>query len=76
MKKTWAVVDAESHQKDDVKRETVYCQNDDDETEVQKEDTIQGDHGILQTLFMFCINYWSQFCVMSGHTLMSLIVNE
>ncbi|XP_066542697.1 X-ray repair cross-complementing protein 5 [Hoplias malabaricus] len=42
VKKTWAVVDAESHQKDDVKRETVYCLNDDDETEVQKDDTIQG----------------------------------
>lgn len=42
VKKTWAVVDAESHQKDDVKRETVYCLNDDNETEVQKDDTIQG----------------------------------
>uniref|UniRef100_A0A8C2K046 X-ray repair cross-complementing protein 5 n=1 Tax=Cyprinus carpio TaxID=7962 RepID=A0A8C2K046_CYPCA len=27
---------------EEVKRETVYCLNDDDETEVQKEDTIQG----------------------------------
>lgn len=43
MKKTWAVVDAESHQKDDVKRETVYCRDDDEETEVQKDETIQGD---------------------------------
>ncbi|KAL7865398.1 hypothetical protein SRHO_G00106450 [Serrasalmus rhombeus] len=42
LKKTWAVVDAESHQKDDVKRETVYCLSDDNETEVQKDDTIQG----------------------------------
>ncbi|XP_036425579.1 X-ray repair cross-complementing protein 5 [Colossoma macropomum] len=42
MKKSWAVVDAESHQKDDVKRETVYCLSDDNETEVQKDDTIQG----------------------------------
>ncbi|KAL7882043.1 hypothetical protein AOLI_G00088920 [Acnodon oligacanthus] len=42
IKKTWAVVDAESHQKDDVKRETVYCLSDDNETEVQKDDTIQG----------------------------------
>nr|XP_055071821.1 X-ray repair cross-complementing protein 5 [Misgurnus anguillicaudatus] len=42
VKKSWAVVDAESHQKDNVRRETVYCLNDDDETEVQKEDTIQG----------------------------------
>ncbi|TSK92940.1 X-ray repair cross-complementing protein 5 [Bagarius yarrelli] len=42
VKKTWAVVDAESHQKDDVKRETVYCLDDDNETEVQKDDVIQG----------------------------------
>ncbi|XP_072541137.1 X-ray repair cross-complementing protein 5 [Salminus brasiliensis] len=42
VKKSWAVVDAESHLKDDVKRETVYCLNDDNETEVQKDDTIQG----------------------------------
>ncbi|KAA0715413.1 X-ray repair cross-complementing protein 5 [Triplophysa tibetana] len=42
VKKTWAVVDAESHQKDDVKRETVYCRDDDEETEVQKDETIQG----------------------------------
>ncbi|KAM9487161.1 X-ray repair cross-complementing protein 5-like [Clarias gariepinus] len=42
IKKTWAVVDAESHQKDDVKRDTVYCLNDDNETEVQKDDVIQG----------------------------------
>ncbi|CAM4600033.1 unnamed protein product [Leuciscus chuanchicus] len=42
VKKSWAVVDAQSHQRDDVKRESVYCLNDDDETEVQKDDTIQG----------------------------------
>ncbi|XP_062861614.1 X-ray repair cross-complementing protein 5 isoform X2 [Trichomycterus rosablanca] len=42
IKKIWSVVDAESHRKDDVKRETVYCLNDDNETEVQKEDVIQG----------------------------------
>ncbi|KAK3543304.1 hypothetical protein QTP70_014034 [Hemibagrus guttatus] len=42
IKKTWAVVDAESHQKDDVKKDTVYCLNDDNETEVQKDDVIQG----------------------------------
>uniref|UniRef100_A0A4W4H648 X-ray repair cross-complementing protein 5 n=2 Tax=Electrophorus electricus TaxID=8005 RepID=A0A4W4H648_ELEEL len=41
-KKSWAVVEAESHQKDDVKRETVFCLNDDNETEVEKEKTIQG----------------------------------
>ncbi|XP_051566597.1 X-ray repair cross-complementing protein 5 [Myxocyprinus asiaticus] len=42
VKKTWAVVDAQSHQKDDIKRETVYCLDDDNETEIQKDDTIQG----------------------------------
>ncbi|XP_047671352.1 X-ray repair cross-complementing protein 5 isoform X1 [Tachysurus fulvidraco] len=42
IKKNWAVVDAESHRKDDVKRDTVYCLNDDNETEVQKDDVIQG----------------------------------
>ncbi|XP_026126918.1 X-ray repair cross-complementing protein 5 [Carassius auratus] len=42
VKKSWAIVDAQSHQRDDVKRETVYCLNDDDETEVQRDDTIQG----------------------------------
>ncbi|KTG37156.1 hypothetical protein cypCar_00040867 [Cyprinus carpio] len=43
VKKSWTIVDAQSHQRDDVKRETVYCLNDDDETEVQKDDTIQVD---------------------------------
>lgn len=42
VKKIWTVVDAKTHRKDDVRKETVYCLNDDDETEVQKEDTIQG----------------------------------
>ncbi|NXQ49922.1 XRCC5 protein, partial [Catharus fuscescens] len=42
VKKLWAVVDAKTHRKEDVQRETVYCLNDDDETEVQKDDTIQG----------------------------------
>ncbi|XP_054470754.1 X-ray repair cross-complementing protein 5 isoform X2 [Anoplopoma fimbria] len=42
LKKTWTTVDAQSNQKDDVKRETVYCLDDDNETEVQKDDTIQG----------------------------------
>ncbi|KAB5577299.1 hypothetical protein PHYPO_G00208290 [Pangasianodon hypophthalmus] len=42
IKKTWVIVDAESHQKDDVKRDTVYCLSDDNETEVQKDDVIQG----------------------------------
>ncbi|NXE88598.1 XRCC5 protein, partial [Menura novaehollandiae] len=42
VKKLWTVVDAKTLRKDDVQKETVYCLNDDDETEVQKEDTIQG----------------------------------
>ncbi|XP_065606545.1 X-ray repair cross-complementing protein 5 isoform X1 [Cyrtonyx montezumae] len=42
VKKIWTVVDAKTLKKEDVQRETVYCLNDDDETEVQKDDTIQG----------------------------------
>ncbi|NWW73375.1 XRCC5 protein, partial [Climacteris rufus] len=42
VKKTWTVVDAKTLRKEDVQKETVYCLNDDDETEVQKDDTIQG----------------------------------
>ncbi|KAM6955522.1 X-ray repair cross-complementing protein 5-like [Lycodopsis pacificus] len=42
LKKTWTTVDAQTNKKDDVKRETVYCLDDDNETEVQKDDTIQG----------------------------------
>ncbi|NXV03203.1 XRCC5 protein, partial [Cettia cetti] len=42
VKKVWTVVDAKTHRKVDVQKETVYCLNDDDETEVQKDDTIQG----------------------------------
>ncbi|XP_072300500.1 X-ray repair cross-complementing protein 5 isoform X1 [Eucyclogobius newberryi] len=42
LKKMWFTVDAQSNQKDDVKKETVYCLDDDNETEVQADDTIQG----------------------------------
>lgn len=35
-------MDARTLKKEDVQKETVYCLNDDDETEVPKEDTIQG----------------------------------
>ncbi|XP_074857441.1 X-ray repair cross-complementing protein 5 isoform X2 [Carettochelys insculpta] len=42
IKKSWTVVDAQTLKKDDVQKETVYCLNDDDETEVQKEDLVQG----------------------------------
>lgn len=42
VKKSWTVVDARTLKKEDIQKETVYCLNDDDETEVPKEDTIQG----------------------------------
>lgn len=42
LKKTWQTVDAQTNQKEDVKRETVYCLDDDNETEVQVGETIQG----------------------------------
>uniref|UniRef100_A0A667YQG4 X-ray repair cross-complementing protein 5 n=1 Tax=Myripristis murdjan TaxID=586833 RepID=A0A667YQG4_9TELE len=42
LKKMWITVDAQTSKRDDVKRETVYCLDDDNETEVQKDDTIQG----------------------------------
>ena len=35
-------MDARTLKKEDIQKETVYCLNDDDETEVSKEDTIQG----------------------------------
>ncbi|XP_077583586.1 X-ray repair cross-complementing protein 5-like [Stigmatopora nigra] len=42
LKKTWLTVDAQSNQKDHVRKETVFCLDDDDETEVVKDDIIQG----------------------------------
>ncbi|XP_044159821.1 X-ray repair cross-complementing protein 5 [Bufo gargarizans] len=42
VKKTWTTVDSKSLKKDDVQKETVFCLNNDEETEVQKDDTIQG----------------------------------
>ncbi|XP_078083891.1 X-ray repair cross-complementing protein 5-like [Mustelus asterias] len=42
VKKSWMSVDAKTLRKEDVRRETVHCLNDDNETEVAKEDTIQG----------------------------------
>ncbi|KAM7105197.1 X-ray repair cross-complementing protein 5 isoform 1-T1 [Molossus nigricans] len=42
VKKSWTVVDARTLKREDLHKETVYCLNDDDETEVPKEDTIQG----------------------------------
>uniref|UniRef100_A0A8C4R5A7 X-ray repair cross-complementing protein 5 n=1 Tax=Eptatretus burgeri TaxID=7764 RepID=A0A8C4R5A7_EPTBU len=41
-RKTWTTVDAESELANDVKREQVYCLDDEDETEVKKDGLIQG----------------------------------
>lgn len=35
-------MDARTLKKEDIQKETVFCLNDDDETEVSKEDTLQG----------------------------------
>lgn len=43
VKKSWTVVDARTLKKEDLQKETIYCLNDDNETEVPKEDTIQGE---------------------------------
>ncbi|XP_069839685.1 X-ray repair cross-complementing protein 5 [Dendropsophus ebraccatus] len=42
VKKTWVNVDAKTLKKDDVQKEVVFCLNNDEETEVQKDDTVQG----------------------------------
>ncbi|XP_061697462.1 X-ray repair cross-complementing protein 5 isoform X2 [Syngnathoides biaculeatus] len=42
LKKMWVTVDAQSHEREHVKKETVFCLDDDNETEVQKDDIIQG----------------------------------
>lgn len=52
LKKMWVIVDAQTNQKDDVKRETVYCLDDDNETEVQKEDIVQGEDSLKRSLFI------------------------
>lgn len=46
LKKVWITVDAQSNKKDDVKKETVHCLDDDNETEVQREDIIQGEDAV------------------------------
>lgn len=38
-------MDARTLKKEDIQKETVYCLNDDDETEIMKEDIIQGMSG-------------------------------
>ncbi|XP_067426154.1 X-ray repair cross-complementing protein 5 [Emydura macquarii macquarii] len=42
VKKSWMLVDAKTLKKEDLQKETVYCLDDDDETEVQKDDLVQG----------------------------------
>ncbi|CAJ0919230.1 unnamed protein product [Ranitomeya imitator] len=42
VKKSWMNVDAKSLRKDDIQKETVFCLNNDEESEIDKEDTIQG----------------------------------
>lgn len=42
LKKTWKTVDAQTNRQEDVKRERVFCLDDDNETEVQVDETIQG----------------------------------
>ncbi|KAM5152519.1 X-ray repair cross-complementing protein 5 [Mantella aurantiaca] len=42
VKKSWSIVDAKSLKKEDVQKETVHCLNNDEETEVEAEDIIQG----------------------------------
>ncbi|XP_073503568.1 X-ray repair cross-complementing protein 5 [Phyllobates terribilis] len=42
VKKSWMNVDAKSLRKDDVQKETVFCLNNDEETEIERDDTIQG----------------------------------
>ncbi|XP_077305776.1 X-ray repair cross-complementing protein 5 [Lithobates pipiens] len=41
-KKGWATIDAKTLRKEDVQKETVHCLDNDEETEVQAEDIIQG----------------------------------
>lgn len=60
MKKSWIVVDAKTHKKEDIQKETVYCLDDDDETEVQKEDVIQGMSS-GKAVSLFIIHYFAQF---------------
>lgn len=57
LKKMWITVDAQTNQKDDIKRETVYCLDDDNETEVQKDDTIQGEE-----VFFFSLHQCAYYC--------------
>lgn len=53
LKKTWLTVDALSHKRDHIKKETVYCLDDDNETEVQKDDLIQGKSFPLWLRYFF-----------------------
>lgn len=57
LKKTWKTVDAQTNRQEDVKRERVFCLDDDNETEVQVDETIQGKKPIeLQDSYL-CMSY-------------------
>lgn len=49
------LVDARTLKKEDVQKETVYCLNDDDETEIQKDDAIQGMFFVLWAQIFPCV---------------------
>lgn len=57
LKKTWKTVDAQTNRQEDVKRERVYCLDDDNETEVQVDETIQGKKPIELEDSYLCSSY-------------------
>lgn len=57
LKKTWKTVDAQTNRQEDVKRERVYCLDDDNETEVQVDETIQGKKPIELEDSYSCTSY-------------------
>lgn len=57
LKKTWKTVDAQTNRQEDVKRERVYCLDDDNETEVQVDETIQGKKPLELEDSYLCTSY-------------------
>lgn len=57
LKKTWKTVDAQTNRQEDVKRERVYCLDDDNETEVQVDETIQGKEPLELEDPYLCTSY-------------------
>lgn len=57
LKKTWKTVDAQTNRQEDVKQERVYCLDDDNETEVQVDETIQGKKPIELEDSYLCTSY-------------------